>query len=256
MRDVIDILLDRPRVNYTVATVTAVSVATGRVTLSTGAATLPGVPYLLSYSPTVGDKVQVLGGESTGLLVLGKTLATAAPAAPTTRVVVVPADRSMTWIDNLVDGSDTGAVDGVVRQGADVSHLYSGAYSYPAAAVILDSDEIIVKAELLLYRVDNEPAATSSPVIHELDGYAANDSPIIDVTISFQSLDLLPGGIAWAPVPTGWATEIVQGAAIGVAFVPSSAVWALTYSEYADRTVVVDGVSTAGSLRLTIEKGA
>jgi len=253
VRDIIELLREPKPLSYMVATVSSVSTATGRVTLAIGTQSFPAVPYLLSYTPTVGDKVQVLSSDTVGMLVLGETLATAVPATPTVRTAIVPANRSMTWAQDTNSGANGQATDGLVRQGTDVLQRYSGAYVYPAATITLAATEIITQAEMLLNRVDPAPAGTASPVLYELTGFSDAGEPIVELPNSFLPQDLNTADALWVPIPVIWALHVVQGTSQGLAFVASSAQQALVYSEYAAYDTVVLTGNTAGSLRLTIE---
>ena len=257
MKTLVDLLTpERGTPTYVIASVTPVQSSAGTVTLSLGAGrTAVGVPYLLSYTPTVNDKVQVLASETVGMLVLGKTALTTAPAAPTVRTATIVPNRSMTW-SHTVKSTEGTVTEGDVAQGSDGVTVYSGAYVYPAGAVTLVTGELITKAELLVYRVDTPQMPwASSPVIHELTGFTAAGEPVLDPLRSFMPTDIRPGVASWGPIPVAWAEDIVaRTTVIGLGFAPTSAQLAFTYARYGSYTTPAIAATTAGTLRLTIEK--
>jgi hypothetical protein len=261
MRELIS-LLDTSNLNvvtYGVATVTAIQASAGTVTLTTGTRALGTVPYLLSYSPTVNDKVHLLISESTGMLVLGKSLAVAAPVAPTQRTAFLVPNASATWqeMSNPTLGADPPvSTPGTVMQGSDALYTYTGTYSYPTGQVTLVAKETIIRAELLVARIDDVHGTTVSPCLLELRGMEADGRPLIDLNYCYMPFDIDPGTVVWAPIPLAWCTHIISNASRGVAFHTLSAHHAFTISRYAPYNQVVFSTYTAGTIRLTIQKTA
>lgn len=71
--DALSRLITPPANALRLRTATLAAATANRATLTLAGATVPGVPYLSTYTPTVGDTVLVLQTETGLLVVLGKT---------------------------------------------------------------------------------------------------------------------------------------------------------------------------------------
>jgi hypothetical protein len=257
--ELIRLLENKNQTRYLTAKVTAVQASAGTVTLAWNGGSATSVPYLSSYAPAVNDKVHVLSNDVVGMLILGRTLATATPADETTRLAYVSANRSMSWQGNPKNPTTGKVLEGLVRQGSTVTFLYSGAYVYPSGQVTLGANEYIAKAEMMISRGPSTRESSVTPVINELVHFATTGQPIVEFPErSFMVGDMAPETLGWYPVPVDWCGRIVSSTSpsIGITFAPTSAQLTLVYAEYDAYTTVPDPASPtvqAGQLRLTIQ---
>ena len=205
MADLSDLLaeLNRPRLIWLSATVSAVG-TDGALTLSYKGGTISKASRLASYTPVVGDRVEVLSYEPMGVLVLGKnvspSVAMPVPVAQTP-VIVSPVNRA-TYGPGLTDWTV-----GVMEQvpGKTACLFYSGGFT-ALAGKALESVEV----ELI---VNGGPP--------DFIGHQ-NDTPTGALTttgVPYRSVVSVPGTAVWLPLPIGMGQALVSGAIRGLGIV-------------------------------------
>jgi len=206
MADLSDLLgeLNRPRLVWLSAIVTAVDV-NGLMTLSYRGGNIFRAAHLASYTPVIGDRVEVLSYEPMGVLVLGKNAAPAvAPPTlvPQTPVIVNPTARA-TYGPGITDWTP-----GVLDQGpGKVACLfYSGGFA-PLVGVALQSVEV----ELTI-----DSGGPPDFIGHQ------NDLPSGALTttgVPYRSPGTSLGTSMWMSLPIGIGQALVSGAIRGIGIV-------------------------------------
>ena len=205
------------------------SVETGTVQTIPGGATITvdiagtstACRFASTYTPTVGDLVQVLRQSSQPFVVakVGTVAApapVAAPAAPppatTGGIDVFPATGAGSWRDGQWR-TDTGDVVQGDAPGY-TGHPNNGAWFYGTAPKVLDG-ATVTKADIWL---PGDSSSVSSPAIH-LYRHTSNNRPSGDVSRVAGPFDVTKGGrvSGWYPFNVAAAQAIVDsGGGVGI----------------------------------------
>lgn len=238
------------RAGMRIGTLTAIDTGDASVTVDCAGDVVPGVRWVGSYSPVVGDMVVVSRVEAMWV-VLGKM--SKQIGAPTVTYGTVTVTPSTAWDGYFAEGYWTWAVSpragifgGPPGQGKrypyGVEETSAGVWYMPSVATAIPTGATVTAATLRLTRwTPNAEQAGLSPegtlVAPRLYRHTYTTQPVATPTWSGavwapgSLLNGQPGG--WA-LPSAWLTDLLTGAATGVGLYSTAAV---DWTRFTDLTV-------------------
>jgi hypothetical protein len=218
MADLADVLRPRPYTQQLTGIVTAVAAGTAATlttaTVDTGGGVCRAVPCLAGTTPAVGDVVLLLAADRR-LYVVGRLSHPAAPAplpptppADTTGTAVFPAVTAGTYLAGVWRTDRTDVVQG---PDPDTGEPNAGVWRYGGIPAGTLAGATVLAVEIFLVRWPPAPAAdvTVGLILHDQPAHTGTPPAVLD-TATVPGV----GGAyaAWVPLPTDWATDIIDPA--------------------------------------------